>query len=200
MKEFLSRECGKEVCYDILRQPIHQLGVRLADHYHTPTLFLLSSMRREFSTQDNRCCYSFGRGRVGSLDCIWGVKTHSGPLVLVVPFRKDLARISGTPQPNRKWLPAQGIKPRSVDHKFQPLTTRPFLSPDFPYVSCMCNRIWRSKTSHWCVKIWTHSEHFCQRTPEFLNWTFEWAILLRSPRNIKTSSLLLHARIPIIKH
>ena len=30
MKEFLSRECGKEVCYVTLRQPIHQLGVRLS--------------------------------------------------------------------------------------------------------------------------------------------------------------------------
>ena len=46
--------------------------------------------------------YSLRRGRGGSLDCMWGVQTHSGPPVFLVPFHKDLARINGTPQPNRK--------------------------------------------------------------------------------------------------
>ena len=41
--------------------------------------------------------YSLRRGRGGSLDCMSGVQTHSGPPVFLVPFRKDLARMSGTP-------------------------------------------------------------------------------------------------------
>ena len=42
--------------------------------------------------------YSLRRGRGGSLDCMWGVQTHSGPPVFLVPFRKDLARMNGTLQ------------------------------------------------------------------------------------------------------
>ena len=55
--------------------------------------------------------YSLWRGRGGSLDCMWGVQTHGGPLVFLVPFRKDLARMNGAPQPNQKWLPVLGIDP-----------------------------------------------------------------------------------------
>ena len=47
----------------------------------------------------------------------------------IVPFRKDLARMNGTPQPNWKWLPALGIEPRFLDHKSQPLIIAPFLTP-----------------------------------------------------------------------
>ena len=47
--------------------------------------------------------YSLQRGRGGSLNCMWGVQTHSGPLVFLVPFCKDLARMNGTPQPNQRW-------------------------------------------------------------------------------------------------
>ena len=39
MKEFLARECGKEVCYDTVRRLIHQLGFRLVDHYHYTMAF-----------------------------------------------------------------------------------------------------------------------------------------------------------------
>ena len=39
--------------------------------------------------------YSLRRGRGGSLDCVWGVQTHSGPPVFLVPFRKDLASMYG---------------------------------------------------------------------------------------------------------
>ena len=46
--------------------------------------------------------YYLRRGRGESLDCMWGVQTHSGPLVFLVLFRKDLARLNGTPQPNWK--------------------------------------------------------------------------------------------------
>ena len=46
--------------------------------------------------------YSLGRGRGGSLDCTWGVQTHSRPLVFLVLFRKEPARMNGTPHPNRK--------------------------------------------------------------------------------------------------
>ena len=46
--------------------------------------------------------YSLQRGRGGFLDCMWGVQTHSGPLVFLVPFCKDLARMNGTPQPNQR--------------------------------------------------------------------------------------------------
>ena len=67
-------------------------------------------------------CYSLRSGRGGSLDCMWGVQTHSGPQVFLVSFRKDLARMNGTPQPNRKWLPALGIEPGSLDHESQSLT------------------------------------------------------------------------------
>ena len=44
--------------------------------------------------------YSLRRGRGGSLDCMWGVQTHSGPPVFLV--RKNLAWMNGTPQPNQK--------------------------------------------------------------------------------------------------
>ena len=37
------------------------------------------------------------------------VQTHSGPPVFLVPFSKYLARMNGTPQPYRKWLPALGL-------------------------------------------------------------------------------------------
>ena len=73
--------------------------------------------------------YSLRRGRGGSSNCMWGVQTHSGPPVFLVPFRKDLARMNGTPQPNQKWLPALGIEPGSLNHKPQPLTIGPFLTP-----------------------------------------------------------------------
>ena len=65
--------------------------------------------------------YSLRRGRGGSLDCMWGVQTHSG--------RKDLARMNGTPQPNQKRPPALGIEPGSLDHESQPLTIGPLLTP-----------------------------------------------------------------------
>ena len=61
--------------------------------------------------------YSLRRGRGGSLDCMWGVQTHSGPPLFLVPFRKDLARMNGTPQPNRL-----GIELRFLDHESHPLT------------------------------------------------------------------------------
>ena len=74
--------------------------------------------------------YSLRRGRGGSLDCMWGVQTHSGPLVSLVPFRKNQGSMNGTPHPNWKWLPALGIKPGSLDHESQPLTIGPFLTLD----------------------------------------------------------------------
>ena len=40
--------------------------------------------------------YSLQRGRGGSLDCIWGVQMHNGPLACLVPFWTDLARINST--------------------------------------------------------------------------------------------------------
>ena len=73
--------------------------------------------------------YTLHRGIGGSLDCMWGVQTHSGTLVLKVPFYKDLARMNGTPDPNRKRLLAQGIKPGSLDHESQPFAIGPFLTP-----------------------------------------------------------------------
>ena len=71
------------------------------------------------------------RGRGGSLDCMWGVQTHNGPPVFLVPFRKDMARMYGAPQPNRDWLPVLGIEPGSLDHEsqYQYQTNRPFLTP-----------------------------------------------------------------------
>ena len=66
---------------------------------------------------------------LGSLDCMWGVQTHSGSLALLVPFRNDLARMKGIPQPTRKLLPALGIKAGSFNDKSQPLTIGPFLIP-----------------------------------------------------------------------
>ena len=72
--------------------------------------------------------YSLRSGRGGSLDCMWGVQTHSAPPEFLVPFGNDLARINGTPPPNRKWLPALGIEPGSLDHGSQSLTIRPFLT------------------------------------------------------------------------
>ena len=69
--------------------------------------------------------YSLRRGRGGCLACVWGVQTHSGPPVFLVAFHKDLARMNGTPQPNQ----ALGIEPESLDHKSQPLTIGPLLTP-----------------------------------------------------------------------
>ena len=48
--------------------------------------------------------------------------------VFLDPFRKDLARMNGMPQPNQKWLPEQEIKPGSLNHKLQPSTIGPFLT------------------------------------------------------------------------
>ena len=79
--------------------------------------------------------YSLGRGRGGSLDCMWGVQTHSGPPVFLVLFRKDLARMNGTPRPNQKWPPALRIEPGSLDHESQPLTIGPV--PDSQWEVCV---------------------------------------------------------------
>ena len=75
--------------------------------------------------------YSLRRGRGGSLDCMWDVQTHSGPPVFLVLLRKDLARMNGTPQPNRKWQPALGIEPGTLHYESQPLTIGPFLTPGY---------------------------------------------------------------------
>ena len=48
--------------------------------------------------------------------------------VFLVLIHQDLAKMNGTPQPNRKQLPALGIEPGSLDHESQPLTIRPFLT------------------------------------------------------------------------
>ena len=60
---------------------------------------------------------------------MWGVQTHSGPPVLLVPFCKDLARMNGTPLPNQKQPSAPGIEPRSLDQESQPLTIGTLLTP-----------------------------------------------------------------------
>ena len=44
------------------------------------------------------------RGSGGSLDCLWGVQTHSWSPVVLSPVRRDLARMNGTPTPNQKLL------------------------------------------------------------------------------------------------
>ena len=79
--------------------------------------------------------YSLRRGRGSALDCMWGVQTHSRPPVFSVTFHKDLARMNGTPQPNRQCLTALGIEPGSLDHESQPLTSRPFLTPGMAMIS-----------------------------------------------------------------
>ena len=71
----------------------------------------------------------FAKRQRGSLVYMWGVQTHSGPPVYLVPFRQDLARMNDTPKPNQKLLPALGIEPGSLYHKPQPLTIGPFLTP-----------------------------------------------------------------------
>ena len=73
--------------------------------------------------------YSLQKGRRGSSTNMWGVQTHSGPPVFLVPFRKYLVRMNGTPQPNQKRPPALGIEPGSLDHESQPLTIGPLLTP-----------------------------------------------------------------------
>ena len=62
----------------------------------------------------------------GSLDCMLGVQTHSGPPLFLAPFYKDLARIIGTPQPNQKWLPVLEIETVWISQS--PLTIGPFLT------------------------------------------------------------------------
>ena len=39
------------------------------------------------------------------------------------------AKMNGTPHPNKKWLPALGMEPGSLNHEAQPFTIRPFLTP-----------------------------------------------------------------------
>ena len=73
------------------------------------------------------CC------RGGSLHCMWAVQTHSGTPLFFAPFRKDLARLNGAPQPNQKWLPSLGIQPWSLNHKPQP-----FLPPSEKSCMFMC--------------------------------------------------------------
>ena len=79
--------------------------------------------------------YSLWRGRGGSLDCTWGVQTHSGPLVILVPFHNDLARLNGTPRPIQKLPLALGNEPGSLDHEPQPLTIEP----------CLTTKMWRNE-------------------------------------------------------
>ena len=71
--------------------------------------------------------YSLRRGRGGSLDCMWGVQTHSGPPVFLFTFRKDLAKMNGMSRPNQKRPPALGVEPESLDHESQPLTIGPLM-------------------------------------------------------------------------
>ena len=116
--------------------------------FSTIVIFRPSTMRREYSsrpyTHARRNWLLFAKRQRGSLDCVWGVQTHNGPPVFLVLFRKDLARMNGTPQPNQKWLPAQGIERGSLNPKPQPLTSGRFLTPKF--ITCCSNK--RDVTSY----------------------------------------------------
>ena len=41
----------------------------------------------------------------------FSLPSHCRPSVFLVPFRRDLARMNGTPQPNQRIPPALGIEP-----------------------------------------------------------------------------------------
>ena len=86
--------------------------------------------------------YFLREGRGGFLDCVWGVQTHSGPPVFLVLYRKNLARMYGTPQPNQKWLPGLGIKPGSHNLKPQFLTIGPFLIPEYSSIVLLQSHLW----------------------------------------------------------
>ena len=76
-----------------------EVQAEVYSHRQKERVSLLSSMRRELSALEYSVSNSTQaapyidtqRDRGGSLDCMWGVQTHSGPPVFLVPFRKELA-------------------------------------------------------------------------------------------------------------
>ena len=138
------RVCWTAVYNGLWVSQIHCLVFQCGESYpllHTAKAIVLKTRPIPMPAEIG---YSLRRGRGGSLDCVWGVQTHSGPPVILVPFRKDLARMNGTPQPNQKWLPAQGIERGSLNPKPQPLTSGRFLTPKF--ITCCSNK--RDVTSY----------------------------------------------------
>ena len=136
-----------KVSYHLLYQP--QTGFL---QIHIIVVLSCLTMRRELSSLEYSVSHStqtapythtrrnrllFAKRQRGSLNCMRGVQTHSRPPVFLVQFRKDQARMNGTPQPNQKWLPALGIELGSLDHKPQPLTIGPFLTSWLIIVVCI---------------------------------------------------------------
>ena len=58
--------------------------------------------------------YLSRKGRVGSLDCMWGVQ-HSGPSVFLVSYRKALARMIAHHNPD---LSITSLNPWPSDHSW----------------------------------------------------------------------------------
>ena len=86
--------------------------------------------------------YSLRRGRGGIFRLRVGCANTQWTSCILDLFCIDLARMNDTPQPNQKWLPVQGIEPRSLDHKPQPLPIGPFLTPSW---TSMLDIIWKFK-------------------------------------------------------
>ena len=108
----------------------------------------LSSLEnsRNLSTQATPCAHAcqnrllFAKRQRRFLKLHVGRAKHSGSLVLLVPFRKDLAWMNGTPQPNQKWLSALGIESWAATHNYSWLLM-------LTYICCDCNhrpqgRLW----------------------------------------------------------
>ena len=110
---YLYSECADET--ELHNHMVFPASIKLIVHRKVQ----LSSMRRELSSLEYRCCipmvlkpypipiaaeigYSLRRGRGRFLDCTWGAQTKSGPPVFLVLLRKDHARMNGTSQPNQK--------------------------------------------------------------------------------------------------
>ena len=72
------------------------------ESHHPSSTSVSHSTQAAFYTSAHQNQLLFAKWQKGSLDCMLVVQKHSGPPVLLVLFRKDLARMNGTPQPNQK--------------------------------------------------------------------------------------------------
>ena len=114
------------------------------------------------TSKSERSTTLFKRAEGGSLNCMWVVQTHSGPQVFLVTFRKDQARMNGTPQPNQKWLLALGTEPGSLNHESQPLIVGPFLTPHVEKLPCA--NFWSNWGNQWRLTAYCN---FCLMTCSF---------------------------------
>ena len=84
-----------------LRHPLSPIPPYGESHRHSSTALAIVLRLHPIYTRAHQNQLLFAKWQKGSLDCMLVVQKHSGPPVFLVLFRKDLARMNGTPQPNQ---------------------------------------------------------------------------------------------------